>query len=131
MKLIFSIRILLTDCSVHNWGSFGTPKCDEGWGICVQNDGKTVDKGWYSKGKEIPMNEQEWEKSDIKKWKNNDILHLRLNFENGEVQMKKNEGRFWNLPQLKFQKGKEYSLALHVKCEGMKMKLIECKEIFL
>ena len=61
--------------------------------------------------------------------KDGDLVHLKLNFKNGEVQIKKNDGYFWSMPQLKFQKGKGYSLALHVRCPTMKMKLIGCKKI--
>ena len=69
------------------------------------------------------------EKSDIKKWKNEDILHLKLNFKNGQVEIKKNNGNFWNLPKLNLKKGKEHSFGLQVDCRGMKIKLIECRKI--
>ena len=132
----------------------------------------------------------DWKDSDVNKWIDGDILHLKLNFKNGLTQMenilfgvlfcgkeirihigcafnlnsnsfpisifnfeflkvlfifpacseslhakkifrqiKKNGGNFWDLPIIEMKQQQEYSFALHVGCQGMKMKLIECKKM--
>ena len=70
-----------------------------------------------------------WEKCDLKKWSNGDVISMKLNFENAQCEMRKNSGTWWKMPQVTFSKNKNYSFAVHCDSPNMKMQVIKLSKI--